>query len=408
VQFPPLDKLKDVYRRAQRTAFYANRLPEEMGDWARLPLTTKEDLRQTYPLGLLGVPIEKLATYHESSGTSGSPISSFFTENDWLDIQNRFLRSRVGLGPRDMVFVKTPYSLVTTAHQMHGAARLVGATVVPADNRSRNMPYRRVLRLLKDLPITVTWCLPTEALIWAYLARQMGLDPAQDFPHLRALMVAGEALSPARREAISQLWGGRPVIEDYGSTETGSLAGECSHGQLHLWSDRLHFEILDGTSQTAVLEGRGSLVVTPLEREAMPLVRYHLEDEVRIFSTACPCGSTSPRLEVFGRKLARTSGLYPRDLEEVIFRVVPQTWFWRARASAEAIEVEVHVAHSPCAARKSLQEAIESAFGRRALVRPVNAACFVAPEWLRAEEPMQKPRFVFGADENWNNSAVYF
>jgi len=408
VRSRPFDKLSFVYKRARQTPFYASRLPEEMGDWTRLPLTSKGDLRANYPLGLLAVPRERVATYHESSGTSGSPISSYFTESDWQDIQSRFLRSRVALGHRDMVFVKTPYSLVTTAHQMHGAARAAGATVVPADNRSRNMPYRRVLRLLRDLPITVTWCLPTEAQTWAYLARQMGLDPTRDFPHLRALMVAGEALSPARREAISRLWGGRPVIEHYGSTETGSLAGECARGHLHLWSDRVHCEVFDESSRTTAAAGRGSLVVTPLEREAMPLVRYHLEDEARIFSDPCPCGSVHPRIEIFGRRLARTSGLYPRELEEVIYTVAPQTWFWRARASAEAIEVEIHVEPGAVFERKTLQDAIERTFKRRALVRPVGASCFAPPEWMREEETMQKPRFVFGAEENWNNSAVYF
>lgn len=404
----PLDKLNQVYIRARGTPFYSSRLPERMEDWARLPLTSKADLRAAYPLGLLAVPLKSVATYHESSGTSGAPISSFFTENDWQDIQSRFLRSRVALGAGDMVFVKTPYSLVTTAHQMHGAARAAGATVVPADNRSRNMPYRRVLRLLRDLPITVTWCLPTEAQIWAYLARQIGLDPASDFPHLRALMVAGEALSPARREAISRLWGGRPVIEDYGSTETGSLAGECAHGHLHLWSDRVHCEVFDESLRATALSGRGSLVVTPLEREAMPLVRYHLEDDVRIFSDACPCGSAHPRIEVFGRRLVRMSGLYPRELEEVIYAIAPQTWFWRARASDQAIEVELHVEPGSSFTRKVLQEAIESAFSRPALVRLVGPTCFVPPEWMREEETMQKPRFVFGAEENWNNSASYF
>src|SRR5205823_2859473 len=100
-----------------------------------------------------------------------------FTEADWEDIVSRFLRSDVGLGEGDVVMVKTPYALVTTAHQMQRAARAAGATVVPADNRSRQMPYTRVVRLLRDLPVSVSWSLPTEVLIWAYVARQMGLSP---------------------------------------------------------------------------------------------------------------------------------------------------------------------------------------------------------------------------------------
>src|SRR5690606_31638614 len=96
----------------------------------------------------------------------------------------RFLRSGIALNASDWVFIKTPYAMVTTAHQMERAARAVGAAIVPGDNRSAAMPYARVLRLLRDLPISVVWCLPTEACLWARLAKAAGLDPRRDFPHL--------------------------------------------------------------------------------------------------------------------------------------------------------------------------------------------------------------------------------
>ena len=404
----PRKLLRSAIVRASKTKFYEARLeiPKTLSiaAWHKIPLTTKDDLRAQYPLGLLAVGMDQVKSYHESSGTTGSPISSFFSEKDWIDIYSRFLRSRVALSPGDMVFVKTPYALVTTAHQMHGAAQYAGATVVPADNRSHNMPYSRVLRLLRELPITVAWCLPTEAVTWAYLAKATGLDPAKDFPNLRAFVVAGESLSGARRDDISNLWGGKAVIEDYGSTETGSLAGECSARHLHIWNDRLYFEVLDESGR-AFPTGTGSLVVTPLYREAMPMIRYNLEDQVRISASACICGSLAPRIEVFGRKISKTQGFYPRELEEVVYSAGSGVYFWRARTSDEAIEIEIHAERVNT---RMLQNAVESRFSRRALVRVVPAAYFVNENWLTNEQPMTKPRYVYSAGEDWSRSVNYF
>ena len=305
-------ELQAVLARAAQAPFY--RACGLASNFADVAITTKEDLRGAYPFGFLAVAREKIATYHESSGTSGNPISSYFTDADWDDVVSRFLRSDVGLNSKDMVIVKTPYALVTTAHQMHQAARVAGATVVPADNRSHNMPYARVVRLLRDLPITVAWCLPTEVQLWAFVARRLGLSPERDFPHLRAFLVAGEPLSPARKRMLSKLWGGKRIIEDYGSTETGSLAGECQFGRLHLWDDRVHFEVRDGADLRH--HGTGSLLVTPLLREAMPLVRYELGDHVTISPADCPCGSSHATVSIAGRE---TGAFRARDLEEIIY-----------------------------------------------------------------------------------------
>jgi phenylacetate-CoA ligase len=295
---------------------------------------------------------------------------------------------------------------VTTALQVHGAARVRGATVIPADNRSGNMPYSRVIRLLRELPVTVTWCLPTEALIWAYLIKQRGMNPATDFPHLRALVVAGEVLSPAKKTALERIWGGKQIIEDYGSTETGSLGGECRHGNLHTWSDRVFFETC-GTSG-AVTEGEGSLVVTPLFREAMPLVRYDMEDQVRL-GARCTCGSDRTRIEILGRKsqfvATPAGGFYPKDLENCVYSTGGEVWFWRARMRGPKAEVEVC---GPGVSEQRLTERLREILNVQAQVRLVPASRFVNENWLADEPVMQKPRFVFSADEDWNKSLTYF
>lgn len=395
--------LEDVLTRARKTDFYRSRLSTAAVErWSDIPLTTKDDLRAAYPFGLLGVPRHEVATYHESSGTSGKPVASFFTENDWMDVQTRFLRSRMNLNERDLVLVKTPYSLVTTALQMHGAARRAGATVIAADNRSRNMPYARVIRLLHELPVTVAWCLPTEALIWAYLIKHRGLDAAKDFPHLRAIVVAGEPLSESKRAALSRRFGGKQIIVDYGSTETGSLAGECEFGNLHVWGDRIHCEVCDENGCPTSEEG--ALIVTPLFRRAMPLVRYNMEDRVRL-SHDCACESVFSRIEVLGRQATRIKDrVFPKQIEDLIYSHGGDVWFWRARTKGEEMEIEVY---GEGVSELRLESELRDRLQLTARVKSVPASAFESPGWFVEESAMQKPRFVFSEGEDWEKPLAY-
>lgn len=411
----PLQDLEAAVVQARRSPFYRDRLPEpshwDYAAWKRLPLTTKTHLRQSYPLGMLAEPLHRVASYHESSGTSGDPTATVFSESDWDDIVTRFARSHVKLNAHDVVFIKTPYSLVTTAHQMERAARLVGATVVPADNRSRNMPYAKVVRLLNQLPITVAWCLPTEAILWATAAEAAGLDSKRDFPNLRAFFVAGEPLSEAKRRRISALWGGVQVVQDYGSTETGSLAGECSAGRLHLWADRVFPEVIQDCSGIPQLVGEGTLVVTPLFRAAMPLIRYHTEDVVRLSHGRCACGWTLPTIQVLGRASDRGQRrLSVLDLEDVVYSL-PEAFdvrFWRARTTDFGVKLEITAAQSLAEiAADELACLIFKRLGLKAFVEPVPLDSFIPAGILTADPGFQKPRFLYGPDEDWSRSHVY-
>src|SRR5262249_41654884 len=142
--------------------------------------------------------------------------------------------------------------------------------------------------------------MPTETLLWAAAAKAAGLRPDRDFPALRALFVGGEPLGPARRRRISEIWK-VPVVEEYGSTETGSLSGECPEGRMHLWADRAIFEVYHPDTGEITAGGAGQLVVTPLFREAMPLLRYNLEDDVEVSYACCGCGWELPTVRVLGR-----------------------------------------------------------------------------------------------------------
>ncbi|AGL18885.1 phenylacetate--CoA ligase family protein [Actinoplanes sp. N902-109] len=399
------DRLAEVLGQAARSPFYAKRgVP---GELAQCPLTTKDDLRDAYPFGMLAVDRTELATYHESSGSNGVPTASYYTATDWLDLTERYARKHVGIGPADTFLVRTPYALMITGHLAHAAARSCGATVVPGDNRSLAMPYAKVVRVLHDLDVTLTWSLPTDALLWAAAARLAGLRPDRDFPALRALFVGGEPLSPAKRARIGELWAA-PVVEEYGATETGSLAGECPHGRLHLWADRAVFEVHDPRTGDIRPYGTGQLVVTPLFREAMPLLRYNLEDEVTVSAAGCACGWELPTVRVHGRTRFKVAGLTQGELEELVFSLPADygVLFWRARTEGSRLRVQISPArrHAAAAARE-LRAAIGSTFGIEAEVQTVP---LVPDALLTAEPEVMKPRALFGPGENWDKALSYY
>jgi phenylacetate-CoA ligase len=404
---------------AARSSFYRSRFvskapPSTFADLAGLPLTSKQDLREAYPFGLLAVSKERLATYHESSGTAGTPTASYYTAEDWLDLAERFARKSIGILPTDTFLIRTPYALLLTGHLAHAAGRLAGATVVPGDNRSLAMPYSRVIRVLRDLGVTITWSVPTECLIWAAAARAAGLDPCTDFPALRGLFVGGEPLTTARRRRLSRLWG-VPVIEEYGSTETGSLAGECPAGRLHLWADRAIFEVYNPHTGRSSSEGRGHLVVTTLYREAMPLIRYNLEDTVEVSYSSCDCGWELPSVQVLGRSAFG----YPiggilvtqHQLEEIVFGLPDEyeVLFWRARAEASVlrIQIEVNDTHRAAAAA-ALASAVDNQLGVQCEVAAMSPGCLVPVDVLTRSHDVVKPRSLFGPNEDWSKAVLYY
>ncbi|MDQ7905668.1 AMP-binding protein [Phytohabitans sp. ZYX-F-186] len=419
--YAELTRLQDVHlaealRVAARSPFYRARgdVPTNRAELRQVALTTKRDLRDAYPFGLLAVDRAELATYHESSGSSGAPTSSYYTAGDWLDLAERFARKRIAIEPSDMFLVRTPYALMITGHLAHAAARMCGATVVPADNRSLAMPYSRVVRVLRDLDVTVTWSLPTDTLLWAAAAAAAGARPDRDFPALRALFVGGEPLSPARRDRIAALWGA-PVVEEYGATETGSLAGECPCGRLHLWADRALFEVYDPLTGRTAPEGRGQLVVTPLFREAMPLLRYNMEDEVEVAYGACGCGWSLPTVRVLGRTAfqSRAGGvpLTQTGLEELVFGLPAEfgVLFWRARAASSHLRVEIEVAEPHRApAVAALVAAVGRTYGIDAEVVGVPPGRLVPLSLLTASADVMKPRGLFREDEDWDKALSYY
>ena len=411
------EQLEQTLSWAAESPFYRNRLPtsgDPRSKLAALPVTTKADLREQYPFGMLAVPQREVATYHESSGSAGTPTPSYYTEHDWVDLVDRFTRKWVPLGADDVFLVRTPYALMVTGHLAHASARSRGATVVPADNRSLATPCARVVRVLRDLGVTLTWSMAQETLIWAAAARRAGLDPQRDFPAQRALYVGGDALSDARRRRITEIWG-VPVVEEYGSTETGSLAGACPEGHLHLWTDRAIFEVRNGRTGELAPTGTGQLVVTPLFRKAMPLLRYDLADDVTISDESCACGWPFPRVKVFGRSAfgIDVSGrsITQDQIDEAVFSLPMDAGvlFWRGRVEGDRLQIQVERGDTPYPGLADLlTELVMQRTNVRSAVDVVEPGFLVPEQVLTAQQDVVKPKPLAGPGEDWEKAIAYY
>ncbi|WP_437674595.1 phenylacetate--CoA ligase family protein [Sorangium sp. So ce131] len=273
-------------------------------DLERLPIVlTKDDLRRNYPWGLLCVPKERVHQYHESFGTTGVPIASPLTREDLEAYVEQILLTPFDLGRGDLVLVRFPYAISVPAHLFHRAAHARGAAVVAASSYSAISPPARVLRLVEQLGATVLACLPFEAVRLAHFARWQGYEPGKHFRTLRAVCTAGEVLGPAMRRYIESLWGA-PVHQFYGSTEAGNVAYSCGRGSLHLAEPFFRATIVDEPGRSARPEGRpGTLVLTTLRKEALPLLKYDTEDWATLNpAEACGCGDAHAVLEILGRR----------------------------------------------------------------------------------------------------------
>lgn len=300
-----LKLLNEELEQCRKSPFYNKRLPDKplssISEIKKLPFTTKEDIRNNSPFGLLSVPVKELFQYHETFGTTGIPASTWLTREDFIDFVNRINEGEIDFTQEDIVLIRFPYAISSVAHFMHAAVQAKGACVIPASSRNTISPFTRVVSLLKKLNVTVLASLPLQAILLAETAQMLGLNPRNDFPDLRAIYNGGEALPPGKRKLIEELWN-VPVYDNYGMTETGPIAVACKNGKLHPFESRFIIEVLDDDYKSEVGIGNvGNLVLTTLTRKAEPLVRYITGDRVRLVKSKCSCGA-EVTIEVHGRQ----------------------------------------------------------------------------------------------------------
>ncbi len=329
-----LQRLKDCVRRVSGVCFYKQAFARQgvtadairtLDDLRRLPFTTKEDLRQHYPLGFLAVPRDQVVRIHGSSGTTGKPTFVAYTAADldtWANLCARFLVAG-GLRSDHYVQIAFGYGLFTGGFGLHQGVEKVGAAIVPA--AAGNTP--RQIVLMCDLNVEVLICTPSYALNIAEVAREQGLSPER-IP-LKYGHFGGEPWTEDMRVRIEQELG-VAAFNNYGLSEVigPGVSGECGLQQgMHIQEDHFIVECVDPDTLEPAAPGEpGELVFTSLTKQAFPIIRYRTRDIARLDDSPCPCGRTGVRMSrVIGRTddmlIIRGVNVFPSQIEEALLRV---------------------------------------------------------------------------------------
>jgi phenylacetate-CoA ligase len=329
------ERLQDTVSRVyNNVSFYREKLTEAgiepadiqtLEDIEKLPMTTKEDLRDEYPDGLFAVDTG-LLRLHASSGTTGKPKIVGYTEKDlstWSKVMARSLTA-AGVEPGDMVQNSYGYGLFTGGMGFQQGAEELGATVLPTGTGGTH----RQVELANDLGSDVLACTPSYSLYFAEKAIEMGFDP-QDFD-VSTVIYGAENCTDPMREAIEKRLN-VTAVDIYGLSEIigPGVAIECNEAQdgLHIWEDQFYPEVIDpDTGETVEPGEEGELVLTPLTKEAIPLLRYRTGDLTALNYEKCECGRTMVRMDsVTGRAddliIIRGINMYPSEIEHAVLDI---------------------------------------------------------------------------------------
>lgn len=324
-----LIRLRKVIEEAKKSPFYSRKLkgiePEdikELSEVSKLPFTTKEDLREHYPLGFLTRPVSEMVRLHASSGTTGAPTAILYTENDlntWAELMARCLYM-VGVRKEDVFQNMSGYGLFTGGLGIHyGAERLKCLTIPAGAGNSK-----RQIKLLQDFKVSVVHIIPSYALHLSTVFAELGIDPRS--LNLRIFLIGAEPHTEEARKRIEEIYGVK-AYNSYGLSEMNGpgVAFECVYQDgMHLWEDAYLAEILNPTTLEPVAEGEvGELVMTTLTREGMPLIRYRTKDLTRFLPGRCLCGREHRRIDrITGRAddmiILKGVNIYPMQIEKVL------------------------------------------------------------------------------------------
>lgn len=305
---------------------------KSLDDVSRIPFVQKQDLRDAYPYGMLAVPLKDVREIHMSSGTTGIATVGAYTEHDikiWGECFSRAVDYAHG-DENDVMQICYGYGLFTGGLGAHYGSISAGCATIPisAGNTERQ------IRILREMGPTILACTPSYAMHIADTAIEMGLDPARDFS-LRAGIHGAEPFSDNFRRDLERKLGYR-VLDIYGLTETigPGVAIECWEQQgLHIAEDHFYPEIINPETGEVLPDGEwGELVITTLDREASPVVRYRTRDITRIIPGECPCGRTHRRIDrIHGRTddmlIIRGVNVFPSQIEDVM-KTFPEMSSW--------------------------------------------------------------------------------
>lgn len=309
----------------------ANVKPEDiktLDDLKILPFTTKDDLRNNYPFGFFTAPKKDIVRIHASSGTTGKPTVVGYTKNDmttWTDLVTR-IAVMGGATSDDIAQISFGYGMFTGALGLHYGLENLGAIVAPASsgNTEKQIMY------MKDFGTTLLVATPSYALHIAEVAHSMGIIPARDLK-VKIGLFGGEGMTESMREEMHRLWGEDfKATQNYGMSELmgPGISGECLELRgMHINEDNFIPEIIDSETGEVLPPGEeGELVVSCINKEGLPVIRYRTKDISKLNYEPCACGRTTVRMSsIKGRSddmlVIRGVNVFPSQIEEVLLNV---------------------------------------------------------------------------------------
>ena len=295
-----------------------------LADVAKLPFTTKADLRETYPFGMFAVPMEQVARIHASSGTTGRPTVVGYTKGDlerWASLVARSLRAS-GIRAGMKVHNAYGYGLFTGGLGAHAGIEALGATVIPMSGGQT----ARQVQLIRDFEPDAILCTPSYLLTIADCMVEQGIDPRST--SLKVAVLGAEPWTyEMRHELVQRL--GLDALDIYGLSEVmgPGVGNECLETKdgPHIWEDHFLPEIIDGENGAQLPDGRmGELVFTSLTKEAFPVIRYRTRDLTRLLPGTARPGMR--RIEkITGRNddmiILRGVNMFPTQFEELVLGI---------------------------------------------------------------------------------------
>ena len=321
-------QVKHVY---ENVPYYRNLMdkkgvrPEEINgieDLHKLPFISKSDLRETYPYGMLAVPLSDCVRIHSTSGTTGKRVIAYYTQHDvdlWEDCCARALVA-AGATKEDIVQVAYGYGLFTGGFGLHGGSQKVGSLTLPMSSGNTE----RQIQFMLDLKATVLCCTPSYAAYIGESLKEQGYKPQDNF--LKAGIFGAEPWTEEMRRDIEKNLGIK-AFDIYGLTESSGpgVAFECEEQKgMHINEDHFIAEIIDPDTGEVLPEGsKGELVFTSLDKEAFPLLRYRTRDICVLSREKCSCGRTFIRMaKPMGRSddmlIIRGVNVFPSQIETVL------------------------------------------------------------------------------------------
>jgi phenylacetate-CoA ligase len=331
-----LKRLQQVVQRVYHTVGHYRAAFDEAGvkpenikslaDLARLPFTTKQDLRDNYPFGLFAVPMSSVVRLHASSGTTGRATVVGYTKRDidiWSELMARCFAA-AGLNKNDIIHNAYGYGLFTGGLGAHYGAERLGASVIPMSGGNT----KRQIMILQDFGPTAICCTPSYALNLAEQGRAMGVDMRN--LKLRVGIFGAEPWSDKMRDDIESALN-ITALNIYGLSEVmgPGVSMECIEGRsgMHVFEDHFLTEIIDPKTGAVLPFGeKGELVFTTITKEAFPLIRFRSRDITTLNIAPCRCGRTHVRMDrVMGRSddmlIIRGVNVFPSQIEAVLLNI---------------------------------------------------------------------------------------